>query len=310
MILVAGATGLVGGMIARALLAQGRTVRTLVRDGSGYDALVERGAEPALGDLKDPSSLARACRGARVVVTTATAGQRGGADTPESVDLDGNRHLIDAAVGAGVERFVFASTCSNYGRLNGQEVATEEWSLNPVSLYAETKVAAELDVLSLADDAFAPTCLRFATVYGSSPRMRFDLTVNEFTRDAYLARELVVYGEQFWRPYIHIEDAAAGVVTVLEADRDQVAGEVFNVGDTGENYRKLDLVALLEERVPQLAVEYVQKDEDPRDYRVSFDKIAAHTGFAVRKRVPDGIDEVGALVSSGLVDPFAAAFRN
>src|SRR6185312_1597945 len=122
-------------------------------------------------------------------------------------------------------------------------------------------------------------CLRFATVYGSSPRMRFDLTVNEFTRDLVLGEELVVYGEQFWRPYVHVRDAARAVAAVLEAPRDAVDGEVFNVGCTDENYRKLDIVELLQERLPDARVRYVHKDEDPRDYRVAFEKIDMTLGY-------------------------------
>ena len=133
-----------------------------------------------------------------------------------------------------MSRLVFASACSNYGKLNGAVYATEDWELRPASLYAETKVAAELDVLAASSPTFATSCLRFATVYGTSPRMRFDLTVNEFTRDLLLRGNLVVYGEQFWRPYIHDRDAAQAVATVLEAPAELVAGEVFNVGDTSE----------------------------------------------------------------------------
>jgi nucleoside-diphosphate-sugar epimerase len=141
--------------------------------------------------------------------------------------------------------------------------------------------------------------------------MRFDLTVNEFTRDVALDKDLVVYGEQFWRPYVHVRDAARAVATVLDAPREQVSGEVFNVGDTGENYRKLDIVGLLQERFPEARVDYVHKDEDPRDYRVSFDKVRSKLGYEVERRVADGIDEVVALMQSGLVeDPYASIYRN
>ena len=104
--------------------------------------------------------------------------------------------------------------------------------------------------------------------------MRFDLTVNEFTRDLWADRQLEVFGEQFWRPYIHVRDAARAVRTVLDAPVEQVAGEVFNVGDSGENYRKLDLVEEIQQQTDRGEVAYVQRNEDPRDYKVSFDKIA------------------------------------
>jgi nucleoside-diphosphate-sugar epimerase len=189
--------------------------------------------------------------------------------------------------------------------------ATEEFELRPVSLYAETKVAAELDVLSRSYNGLKTCCLRFATVYGASPRMRFDLTVNEFTRDVSLDRELVVFGEQFWRPYVHVRDAARAVVLALEAPPDVVSGEVFNVGMTSENYRKLDLVDFLRRRIPKMQVEFVRRDEDPRDYKVSFDKVRDRLGFEARRSVLHGIDEVIALVRSGMVgDPDAPVYRN
>jgi nucleoside-diphosphate-sugar epimerase len=141
--------------------------------------------------------------------------------------------------------------------------------------------------------------------------VRFDLTVNEFARDVALKRELVVYGEQFWRPYVHVRDVALAVALALEAPREAIAGKVYNVGDQGSNYRKLDLVGFLKKRFPDATVEFVHKDEDPRDYRVSFDKIAAGLNFKAERSVEDGIDEVIALLSSGLLDdPYAATYRN
>ena len=201
---------------------------------------------------------------------------------------------------------MFASTCSNYGKMvDADVVATEEWELRPVSLYAETKVAAELEVLAATGTGFAPTCLRFATVYGASPRMRFDLTVNEFTRDALLSGELVVYGEQFWRPYVHVRDAARAIATVLDAAPEAVSGEVFNVGDTGQNFRKQDLVDLLVERLPDTRVEFVARSEDPRDYRVSFEKIHAKLGYGSRGRYRRGSTRC-----SGCCEPASSGIRS
>jgi nucleoside-diphosphate-sugar epimerase len=135
--------------------------------------------------------------------------------------------------------------------------------------------------------------------------------VNEFTRDLEVLDELVVFGEQFWRPYVHVRDAASAIALVLEAPLDLMAGEVFNVGDTGENYRKLDLVEILRTRFPNGKVDFVHKDEDPRDYRVSFEKFASRTGFRIERSVEDGVDEVLALVRSGLLDdPYHPVYRN
>jgi nucleoside-diphosphate-sugar epimerase len=317
-VLVTGGAGYVGSVVVDELLERGFRVRAL-------DALLH-GSVPSLlqswgnrrfafvkGDVRDAEARTRALDGISAVVhLAAIVGDPACARHPElarEVNLEATKALLTDAEQAGVERFVFASTCSNYGKMNNGDLADETVELKPVSLYAETKVEAEGEVLGRRK--LAPTCLRFATVYGTSPRMRFDLTVNEFTRDLEVLDELVVFGEQFWRPYVHVRDAASAIALVLEAPLDLMAGEVFNVGDTGENYRKLDLVEILRTRFPNGKVDFVHKDEDPRDYRVSFEKFASRTGFRIERSVEDGVDEVLALVRSGLLDdPYHPVYRN
>jgi len=319
--LVTGGAGYVGSIVVDELLARGHRVRVVdsLLHGSVPSLLLAWGKEDfefVRGDVRDRSLMVEALKDVdKVVHLAAIVGDPACSREPDlarEVNQGATIALLeDARSAAGVERFIFASTCSNYGKLEGDTYATEEFDLAPVSLYAETKVAAELQVLAAANGKLAPTCLRLATVFGTSPRMRFDLTVNEFTRDVALDKDLVVYGEQFWRPYVHVRDAARAVATVLDAPREQVSGEVFNVGDTDENYRKLDIVGLLQERFPEARVDYVHKDEDPRDYRVSFDKVRSKLGYEVERRVADGIDEVVALMQSGLVeDPYASIYRN
>jgi nucleoside-diphosphate-sugar epimerase len=181
-------------------------------------------------------------------------------------------------------------------------LATEESELRPVSLYAETKVGVEKQLLSLPSEPMAGTVLRLSTLYGLSPRMRFDLTVNEFVMELLMNRKLVVYGEQFWRPYVHVRDAARAMAMILEARTDLVAGQVFNVGDTRENYRKADLLELILERVPDAHVQSVPKAEDPRDYRVSFERIRTKLDYSITRRVKDGIAEIASALESGLID--------
>jgi nucleoside-diphosphate-sugar epimerase len=184
-------------------------------------------------------------------------------------------------------------------------LATEDHELRPVSLYAETKVAVEREILALPRGPLAATVLRFATLYGLSPRMRFDLTVNEFVMEMLTRRKLLVYGEQFWRPYVHVRDAARAILAVLRAPRELVAGWVFNVGDSAENYRKLDLVSMIGDRVGEADVQFVPRTEDPRDYRVSFERIASRLGYSISRRVPDGIAEIAAAIESGILGDFA-----
>jgi nucleoside-diphosphate-sugar epimerase len=319
--LVTGGAGYLGSILVPVLLGEGRAVRVLdsfsVGDrGSLLHVWGSPGFELVHGDVRDSDVRRRALEGVDAVVhLAAIVGDPACSRDPvvaREVNLDATKALLADSIGAGVERLVFASTCSNYGKMvDGDAFATEEWELRPVSLYAETKVGAELEVLAAASPAFASTCLRLATVFGTSPRMRFDLTVNEFTRDAFARGELVVYGEQFWRPYVHVRDAARAIALVLGAPAGAVAGQVFNVGATTQNFRKQDLVDFLVERLPETRVEHVVQTEDPRDYRVSFDRIRDRLGFAVTRTVPEGIDEVLALLRAGAIaDPFGAAFRN
>jgi nucleoside-diphosphate-sugar epimerase len=319
-ILVTGGAGYIGSVVVSELLRRGFAVRVL-------DALLHGSVTPllplwgvkdyefVLGDVRDAETRQSALDGVDAVVhLAAIVGDPACARDPElatAVNFEATRALLDDVVAAGVGRFVFASTCSNYGKMNGGSLATEDFELRPVSLYAETKVAAELAVLEHARSGLGACCLRFATVYGASPRMRFDLTVNEFARDASLSGELVVYGEHFWRPYVHVRDAARAVALAVDASADEVAGEVFNVGETSENYRKADIVEILKKRLPSMQVRFVPKDEDPRDYRVSFAKVKDRLGFIAERSVADGIDEVISLLRHGVVaDPWGAVYSN
>lgn len=319
-ILVTGGSGYLGSVLVGELLGRGQAVRVLDSmlhaDGSSSTAAhVSDRLEVIAADIRDRGALAAALADvAAVVHLAAIVGDPACAREPEAareVNLDATVALLGAAEAAGVGRVVFASTCSNYGRIESETLATEDFPLGPISLYAETKVAAETHVVDRGRPGFCTTCLRFATLYGSSPRMRFDLTVNEFTREVALGRELVVYGETFWRPYVHVRDAARAVAMTLDAPTSAVAGEVFNVGDTRENYRKEDIVGLLRQRFPDARVRYVAQADDPRNYRVSFEKVRARLGFSATRSVAEGIEEVaGSLLDGTIPDPDATVYRN
>lgn len=327
--LVTGGSGYIGALLVRELQESGREVRVLdsLLHGQTDIAAEQRaaGVEVIRGDVRDAAARAQALAGVREAVhLAAIVGDPACARDPamaDEVNVQATRALVADARAAGVQRLVFASTCSNYGRMADPSVPiTEEGELRPVSLYAEQKVAMERLILDGAGANGAragrggtldATCLRFATVYGVGRRMRFDLTVNEFTRELWADRELQVFGEQFWRPYIHVGDAGRAVLTVLEAPREQVAGEVFNAGRSGENYRKLDLVEEIKRQIDRGTVAYVRRDEDPRDYKVSFDKIRGELGFETLMTVPDGIAEVlAALDARAFGDPFDARYKN
>jgi len=227
---------------------------------------------------------------------------------------ESTKWLLDKCMEIGIPKFVFASTCSNYGKMdNPESYVDEESTLAPVSLYAELKVKFENYMLSEIEkrDDFCPTSLRFSTVYGLSPRMRFDLTVNEFTKDLTMGRELIIFGEKFWRPYCHVKDFSNAFITVLRAPVAKVAYNVFNVGDTTENYTKQMLIDEIIKVIPGSKIKYVDKNEDPRDYRVNSDKIKRELGFEITMRVPDGIEEVKRMVQEGVIqDPEDQRYYN
>jgi nucleoside-diphosphate-sugar epimerase len=320
LVLVTGGAGYVGAPLVEELRSRGRAVRVFDRLLHGQDEVAARlagtGAELVHGDVRDEQARRAALEGAGALVhLAAIVGDPACSRDPElarAVNVEATLALTGEAREAGVAHMVFASTCSNYGRMADPTVAIDETAeLAPVSLYAEQKVEVERHLLSGATAPMAATCLRFATVYGAAARMRFDLTVNEFTRDLWADRDLEVFGEQFWRPYVHVRDAARAVAMVLDAGPAAMGGEVFNVGDSDENYRKLDLVEIITGQLERGHVRYVHRDEDPRDYRVAFGKVRSALGFEPSMRVPDGVREVAEGLDAELFgDPWSPRHTN
>jgi len=320
-VLVTGGAGYIGSWLTRLLLQDGYKVHVLDNLMFGGRALVDVFEHPNLtfqqGDIREAQDRQQALTGVDAVVhLAAIVGDPACKKEPElasETNQTASETLYQESVAAGVKQFVFASTCSNYGKMADPEAyLNEESELRPVSLYAELKVAFEKYLLG-AQTADGPTTtvMRFSTVYGFSPRVRFDLTVNEFTKDVALGKELVIYGEQFWRPYCHVADLARSVVHVLKAPREKVHREVFGVGDTRENYTKKMLVDEIMKVYPNMNVSFVEKNEDPRDYRVNFDKIKRELGFEITRDVPQGVREIAALVESGILGDYdSMEFRN
>lgn len=202
--------------------------------------------------------------------------------------------LAAAAREAGVRRFVFSSSCSNYGA-GSDDLLDESSTLNPVTPYGRSKVIAEQLVSALANDAFTPVFLRNATVYGVSPRIRFDLVVNNLTGWAYAEGKVLLKSDgSAWRPLVHVEDVARAFVAVLEAPKEQVHNERFNVGRTEENYRIRDVAAIVARIVPDARISFTPgADADVRNYRVDCTKfVTRFPEAAPRRTVEDGVREL------------------
>lgn len=192
----------------------------------------------------------------------------------EDINLKASIKLAELAKEKGIERFIFSSSCSNYGA-GGDDFLDEHAALNPVTPYGVSKVEVEKAVSKLADDNFSPTYLRNATAYGVSPRLRFDLVLNNLTAWAYTTGQVYIKSDGSpWRPIVHIEDISRAFIAVLNAPREKIHNEVFNVGRTEENFQIREIASIVEDVVPNCKVEYAPGGEpDKRTYRVNCDKI-------------------------------------
>jgi nucleoside-diphosphate-sugar epimerase len=318
-VLIVGGAGYVGSPLVYRMWRDGHDITVLDLMLFGSESLVPLLGQTRFtlvaGDLRDEALLDEIVPGHdAVVLLGAIVGEAASnRDTDEtlSTNLRGAEAVSDAARRHAVPRFVFVSTCSNYGVSNPDGLVREDAPLMPISPYSKSKVLAEKSILGAADSEFHPTVLRLSTAFGISPRMRFDLLVSDFTLAAFRDGEIAIYGEQFWRPFIHVSDIATAISSVLEADLGAVSGEVFNVGTNDNNTQKLTLGQAVQTVLPDTKLTLVERTEDPRSYRVDFTKIENALGFEVQWTIEDGIRELVAALQSGVFpDPTAPKYVN
>jgi len=298
-VLVLGGAGYLGSVLVPRLLRNGYRVRVLDLMLFGREPLAEVADHPALeivqGDMRDLQVLVDATKGMDAVVhLAAIVGDPACALDPEEtleVNYLATKMAAEVAKFQQINRFVFASTCSVYGATGGDEVLDEESRLNPVSLYARMKLASERALHEMADENFAPTVFRMATLHGPSPRMRFDLVVNVMTANAAERGLISVHGGDQWRPLLHVADAADAYIAALQAPIEAVGGRTFNVGRDDENHRIADIARIVQGRFPDVRVE-TSEVEDRRNYRVSFARIQDAIGFEGTQTVEDSVREI------------------
>ena len=249
------------------------------------------------GDINDSEKLAKELEGIDYVVIL--AGLVGDPITKKypneslEINLFGIKKVLITLNEKGLKKVIFISTCSNYGLLENNQIANESYPLKPLSLYAEHKVQIENFILSLKNKIdYSPTILRFATAFGLSPRMRFDLSVNEFTFEIANKKELEIYDENTWRPYCHVQDFSRIIENVLEVEDNKTHFEIFNAGSDINHATKKDIINIITDYIPDLKVKYSKNGNDARNYRVDFSKLEKALNFQPSFTIKDGVEEI------------------
>ncbi|NJN83505.1 MAG: NAD(P)-dependent oxidoreductase [Caldilineaceae bacterium] len=297
-VLVTGGAGYIGSALLPKLLESGYQVRLLDLFIFGREPLGELVKHPNLeivsGDFRDRALVEMAMREVDAVVHLGAIVGDPACELDHhltiEINLGATLMIAEVAKYSGVERFVFASTCSVYGA--SDEFLNEGSTLNPLSLYSITKIAAEESLTELSGPNFCPTFLRFGTIYGLSGRTRFDLVVNLLAAKALLEGEITVFGGDQWRPFLHVDDAALAVHKVLEAPKSIIYNQAFNVGSDEQNFTIDQIAQIVNAMIPSARIVNMGVDMDQRNYRVDFHKTRATLAFHPHWSVESGIQQV------------------
>jgi nucleoside-diphosphate-sugar epimerase len=315
-VLVVGGAGYVGSELVPMLLEHGYRVRVLDSLLFSRKSLSSVEKHPNFeliqGDVRDIQAVVQSMKGSDAVIHLAAIVGDPACEENRLLAAEINRAatrvLIDVCRGQGIRRFLFASTCSVYGA--SDFLMDEHSQVAPISLYAQTKIDSEKQLLEARCAEFHPTVLRLATLFGVSPRPRFDLVVNYLTARAIREGKITIYNGDQWRPFMHVQDAARAFLACLEANNlDMVSGEVFNAGSYGLNHHLSDVARMISETVPTVKVEHVE-NEDRRNYRVSFDKIHTRLGFVCKKSLEAGIQEIAHVVRTSPISDLSGEMFN
>jgi nucleoside-diphosphate-sugar epimerase len=322
-VLVTGGAGYIGNYVVEEALENGHDVRVLDSFLFGNDALDPLRDDDRLdvteGDIRHIEDLSYAMEDVDAVIHLAgIVGDPAcgvNEQATQAVNVEATKSLVEVCKLHGVDRLIFASTCSVYGASELMEL-NEGSFLNPLSLYAESKIESEEIIFhethgEFSDSDITATMLRLGTIFGWSRRMRFDLVVNLLTAKAVLEDDIPVYGGEQYRPLVHVHDAARAFVEVLEAPQEKVDHQIFNVGDNDLNYQIKEVGRIVEEEIDGAEVRFVEHKEDERTYRVSFDKINYILGWETEYDIADGVREIAAwMAENDITDYEQDVFRN
>jgi len=308
-VLVIGGAGYVGCWLIRRLLEEGKRVRVLDNAVYGLDPIRDLLTDPRVeylnGDCRNIQDVVKAVRGVSSIVHLAAIVGDPACEIDHKTTIEINyaatRMIVEVAKGHGVERFLFASSCSVYGATD--EIMDENSKVEPVSLYGQLKVAAEQALLEAASEEFHPVLMRFATVFGLSNRPRFDLVVNLLSAKAWQDGVITIYNGEQWRPFVHVKDLSEAVILLLNAPLRSVSRQTFNVGGSNLNHTLTEVGQAIQRVFPDTRIELVE-NADKRNYRVSFDKIEKRLGFRCRYQLEDGVREIKAAFDSSAIDNY------
>ena len=313
--LVIGGAGYIGSVLCRKLKSLNINLKILDSGFFGYsgiEKILDDSSSLLKGDIRNTAFLDQSLRDIDCVIhLAAIVGEPLCKKNPEAarqINLENTETLTKLCHKNNVKRMIFASTCSNYGI--SPDLVDENSELNSLSLYSESKVNSESIILDNNKNNLDTTILRFATAFGLSPRMRFDLLLQEFIRDAYIDKKIVLYGPDSWRPLVHVNDISDACIKVVNADSKTISGQIFNVGSDESNYTKIHLAKLIQEFLPKTEIEVRPLQSDPRNYKVSFKKIKTELNFETKISVKDGISEILTSIESGEIDPRDSEFSN
>ena len=315
-VLVTGGAGYVGSILTNKLVKQNYNVKvvdSLVYGDLGISSLInDKKIEFFNFDIRDSSKISSILKNVDCVIhLAAIVGEPLCKKIPEAakqINEIATKNLVNLCKNNNVKRFIFASTCSNYG--SSLNIVDESSPVKPLSLYSECKVNSEKYIIDNNSDKFQTCILRFATAHGLSPRMRFDLLVQEFLHDALVDKKISIFGEDFWRPLIHVDDMASACISVVDASSNSISGQIFNVGSSNENYTKKQLANIIQKHVSDIKIEIVKSKTDPRNYKVSFDKIKRILNFQPKRTVENSVVEILSKIEDGTVDPRQSEFSN
>lgn len=312
-VLVIGGGGYIGSVLSRKLLDQGFEVKVLDTLLYGDDSVSPLRDDPDFTlvekDMRSLENVVDAIEGVDAVIhLAALVGDPASAiDSQKTLELNyhSTKMIAEVCKYHQVNRFIFASTCSVYGQAETPDTLLEEDSpLNPVSLYAKSKIESERALMEMTDENFSPTVFRMATIYALSPRMRFDLVVNIVTAKAYDEGMIPIFGGEQYRPNVHVADAAQAYIDCLNAPINDVAGEVFNVGSNEQNYKIKEIGHLLVEEFPNAEIDRHHDKEDDRSYQVDFSKAVEFLGFEPEWTIRSGAREIYDALESGQFDDY------